>query len=487
MARTDTRKQTQPPPPTAIDDPPPEQAGPTAAPPTPPKRKAGPGRPGPLNPQQTRRTVFSKMEAISVEDWGTRAFIHLYRMEPFTDRLRSGNVVHIMKYAETIDEDRVMHDHGSGKYRAILTFRKPSAQQGDEIDRVEFEILNERFPPNIPEGEWVDDVRNKKWAWAKAAMDAKKAASVAAAAQPVPAAQSMVDSLRVFNEIQQSAEDRAESRRGGANDLLETLRVAKELLPPPPPPTDNTMLQSIVKLLEMQATNAQSEARELRAELREVRNAPKQDGSNGMGTVKELFTQAKELLPMIKEFFPGASEVVSVARGRAPEWWQGPLERLAEGAAPAIPLILQTLLTPRGPTPNGGPPFAPNAPMLPNPAQPQSAPTAGLPPNVVTFLETVVPGMMRHLENRWPGEELAESLYSIYGEYIQGVPWMQMKQQAGVDGILQLLQRSRFWSALQLQEPALREFLMSFIAWQVPADDDSNTIHAVDEPEVEVI
>jgi hypothetical protein len=120
------------------------------------KRQAGRPLGAKTGAAASNRTLFQRMEEIPADDWGSRATVHLYRLEPFTDRLRSGNVIHIMRYSEPIDEARVMADHGSGKYRAILNFRKQSGPKSDEVGRFEFEILNTMFPPNVPLGEWVD-------------------------------------------------------------------------------------------------------------------------------------------------------------------------------------------------------------------------------------------------------------------------------------------------------------------------------------------
>ena len=107
------------------------------------------------------------MAKVSKADWGARANIYLYRVEPMIDRTRSGENKFVNVYAEPVSEDRVMADYGSGRYKLILNFRKPGAETGDLIDSMYMDILNMKYPPKIPLGEWVDDPRNKKWAWAK--------------------------------------------------------------------------------------------------------------------------------------------------------------------------------------------------------------------------------------------------------------------------------------------------------------------------------
>src|SRR5262245_36224431 len=126
------------------------QAETTKVPDKPEKRKKGRPKEADRPFVPRARSFFERLNAIHKDDWGTRAYIHLYRLEPFTDRLRSGTVVFIMKYLEPIDETKILMDHGSGRYRALLNFRKPSEDKDGELDRAEFDLLNLKFPPKIP-------------------------------------------------------------------------------------------------------------------------------------------------------------------------------------------------------------------------------------------------------------------------------------------------------------------------------------------------
>ena len=156
---------------------------------------------------------FEGQKRIQSEDWGTRANVYLYRLEPITDRLKGGNsTVFVMKYDEPVDQDKILVDHGSGKYRAILTFRKPGENTGDQVDSAIFEMLNPNFPPKVPPGEWVNDSRNKKWAWA-----APMLPKTAAQQQQEQAQRPIDDTVEKFRLFRTAARRRAPDARRRSN------------------------------------------------------------------------------------------------------------------------------------------------------------------------------------------------------------------------------------------------------------------------------
>ena len=98
-------------------------------------------------------TFFARINSISKADWGSRACLKLYRLEPIIDRLRGSENKMVVKYEEPVDENRIMLDYGSGRYRLYLNFKMPGEHEGKELDSVEFDILNMQYPPKIPAGE----------------------------------------------------------------------------------------------------------------------------------------------------------------------------------------------------------------------------------------------------------------------------------------------------------------------------------------------
>src|ERR1039458_1891319 len=102
---------------------------------------ADPPQPAAIEPASDAKPIppklpsfYQTMNKVAKADWGPRATIYLYRVEPVIDRTRSGDLKYIMTYAEPINEDRIMADCGSGRYKLILNFRKPGADQGDTVD-----------------------------------------------------------------------------------------------------------------------------------------------------------------------------------------------------------------------------------------------------------------------------------------------------------------------------------------------------------------
>ena len=106
-------------------------------------------KPG-FDPEEAAKRFQSQMNSIEEADWGTRAQIYLYRTEPIIDRTRGGDKKYIMCYHEPINEDKVLIEHGSGKYKAMLAFRKQGDGKADELAAWYFSILNPKFPPKIP-------------------------------------------------------------------------------------------------------------------------------------------------------------------------------------------------------------------------------------------------------------------------------------------------------------------------------------------------
>jgi hypothetical protein len=478
MAKSSRRKHPAPPkeaetPSTDVQEPelyepPPPETAEAAEPAA--KRQAGRPLGAKTGAAASNRTLFQRMEEIPADDWGSRATVHLYRLEPFTDRLRSGNVIHIMRYSEPIDEARVMADHGSGKYRAILNFRKQSGPKSDEVGRFEFEILNTMFPPNVPLGEWVDDPRNKKWAWAKDMLEARAAAKLPPVQQQSRVGEAL-ETIRAVKELM--PEQQPQTQTNTSADTLATIKAVRELFPAPAPQTENAMLNTVVSLFTAQIAASQEEARELRKEVREMRQNPT-GKSDGISSFKEFVGAAKELLPAIKEVFPGAGEAVAGAvagRSRMGPWqemFQPTLTALAQGLAPVLPMVAQAMFTRQA---------APGM-MQPNPGAPANALPPGQAPQqqqranpLIAFLNSITPAMLNNLKKYAAGDEesdgemFAINLTDMFGQLTpEGIDWHEAAKQAGVVNIVSLYRQSPYWPAIGPMEPKFIEFLTQFLA-----------------------
>jgi hypothetical protein len=117
-------------------------------------------------------SFFDSLKALTEQDWKDLYTIYLYRCEPYTDRKITGNDNFIMKYTQPIDQQSVMEEYGSGKYLAVLNLFNPTTRHGKSAYSHYFRIMNMNYPPKLPLGEWINDGRNKDWAWAKPLLEA---------------------------------------------------------------------------------------------------------------------------------------------------------------------------------------------------------------------------------------------------------------------------------------------------------------------------
>lgn len=446
---------------------------------TEPKRP--PGRPragtGPAIP--SARNFFEKMADIKREDWGTRANLHLYRLEPYTDRLRSGTVVFIMKYAEPIDETRILMDHGSGRYRAMLTFRKPSTEKSDELDRHDFDLLNIKFPPKIPKGEWVDDPRNKKWEWARNFYENGDR-------PPVTPSQtdSVVETMRTLNEMRRDMREELTPPPAAAPpSVLDTIRAVKEILPQPAPATDNSVLNTVVTLMTKQIEASQEEVRELRKEMRERQNV-----TGGGFSVEKLVEGADKIMPLIERIWPAAKDAAEKVAGRAirsnMNGWQ-------EFLQPMMPEIIKMPvwgIIAQGMMMKGSQPQPAGMAQQMNPAQaalPPGQPQPATDPRseMVQFLDELWKPMNNHLAMLRPpnnedpnelGKEFAAWVYDGYSADTRYEPTLAAAKATGVPMIVGLYKGSPYWPIIAPIEVRFATFIEAMLKWEPPADEEED-------------
>jgi hypothetical protein len=127
-------------------------------------------------PAPSKIGFFQTLSAYTPAEWES-LMVYVYRTSPITDRRATGNpTTYVMKYGAPFDEDRLKLDVGSGGYQLRLNQSTPRGTS-KTIKTYICDIEDINFPPKVPEGEWIDDPRNKRWAWAR-----KKPEDVAAAA-----------------------------------------------------------------------------------------------------------------------------------------------------------------------------------------------------------------------------------------------------------------------------------------------------------------
>lgn len=439
----------------------------TERPPAPPV--AAPAKPEPPKIP----TFFETMGKIRKEDWGPRASVYLYRVEPWTDRLRTSDKKYIQSYDEPINEERILVDHGSGKYKAVLSFRKPnSGNSNTEIDSHYFDILNLKYPPKIPPGDWIDDPKNKKWAWARVPdAAAQQAASASGLGQ-------MLDAVKVINEIRTGVREEMEPAPAAvvAPVAVQPVAVdpwaaAEKILKMR---SDNPMVAILMQRMEAMDRSAE-EARKREFELqKELRQRSQQPQSNGMSTVKELINSFKELLPDIKQLIPGLGEnAAPAATGRgsrmnAWEFFQPAFTEIAKGIGPAIPFLAQAMMTPRT-QPDAQPALLAPGPALPNPPQQPAAPASIADQKLLNLARAIAPGVMKKLALDGPADELGAEFAVSVADMLTSDDFKAL--QAGSDKIVLLFKQSPYWAMIG-DEARFVAFVKGFCAWKPEAEEE---------------
>ncbi len=164
-------------------------------------QRRGRGRPRIGEPALPAEGFFDKLAHVA--NWEDSQ-VWIYRIEPITDRVGQGKAKFIRIWAEACDENKIMHTEGSGVYSLLWKQRPaPGAPLVPHEKYERLEIENADYPPRIEPGDWLEDPRNRRWAWARAHYDAavKKAQQAAA---PPPAILTVQDTIAlVRQELQQ--------------------------------------------------------------------------------------------------------------------------------------------------------------------------------------------------------------------------------------------------------------------------------------------
>ena len=416
------------------------------------KETAVPSSPGPSAPPHPKRdpdraaaTFWGNMKKIQSADWGTRANIYLYRVEPITDRLRGGDKKYVMCYAEPISEDKIMIDQGSGRYKAILTFKKPASETGDEVDSTYFDILNPKFPPKIPPGEWLDDPRNKKWAWAK------QYAEQPTIAAPVPSGMGdMVGALQVFNEIEKAASERAKTNQPPApavDPMVTAMGLTEKLLTIRADNPMVTMMNEQLTAMRAELSEQRKSNADLMLKLTERNNAPEPK--------TDTATMIKGFIEGLKSLRADAAEILPGAGGRSR---LGPWMEFFQPALPAVIDMLKPVAVA----------LARNTGQ-PNPAQPGQPqiqqPPVQQPDDFGSFLDRITSSMIHFLkEYAEPSGEFAAWLHDGFPEAPRAIEFI--KTHGGVPALIGYYRTTKYWATLAPMEAEFSKFLTEVIAWK---------------------
>jgi len=449
-----------------------EQAGPEAPPP-------------PEKPKKTPKnlTFFERLATITPKEWeGDRAKVKVYRLAPLINRLVSSDHKYITQYDTPITEDILKRDHGSGRYRLYLNYKKPG-QNEVEIDRVELDILDPKFPPNIPGNEWLDDPRNKSWAWARPANAPGGPAyqQNGQQQQPAPAADPLA-ALETLMTIQDRMEDRLRPAEQipaaqAAAAPVDPWAAAEKILNMR---ADNPMMAILQEQMKLNAAAAEAErqrnwqaqeaAREREHKLQLQLLEAKHHG-NGKSFMDQLLEMAaNDKLEPIKKVFGifngnGGGEVA----GRAARTTMLDVFRdLATGPAGAtlaqgVASMISNLAAPR-PAPGQQPQY----PTVLNPQQANGTipPVEGPEQRIQRIGATITRPLISHFLRGGEGQDFAQSMFDMNGDdYV-------FMRQLGAENILQRYRQfPEAWNYVQGEAPRFEEYIRAFCAWD-PNEDE---------------
>jgi hypothetical protein len=201
-----------------------------------PGKKPGPGRPPkPETVAAKARTealvgavaedgsFWEWVDAVEPDDWQW-LIIYAWRIEPVIDLAGGGKPISIDKFTTHFDLKTILEVHGSGEYRFDVSVIPKDGARQKRIRQFYVPILDQRYPPRIALGAWIDHPRNERWKWAKAALQ-EEAAN--AAAQPQQS-NGIVDTLELFTKLQEISGGKADSSMTAV--VLQMLQSNQEAL-----------------------------------------------------------------------------------------------------------------------------------------------------------------------------------------------------------------------------------------------------------------
>jgi len=113
--------------------------------------------------------IWTTLLNFTPEDWNCH-IVYLDRVAPRTDRKANGKPVHIQQYSTGFTREDVMKEHGSGAYQLHLNVIDQASGKSHRIAREIFTIINPKYPPVVPPGDWIEDKANENWKWGTSAV-----------------------------------------------------------------------------------------------------------------------------------------------------------------------------------------------------------------------------------------------------------------------------------------------------------------------------
>lgn len=432
-------------------------------------------------------------------DW-SRHIAYIYRLRPIHDRTGDGRPKYVTKFTEAFDENTLMLQHGSGKYRVDINFIPAVGDKRKAYTKV-LEIMNPDYPPNLPAGDWVDDPRNADWQWSKEKIMQN---GTATGANPENVANAVVKLMREMHPTQSAEEQKTlttqiitlveknQEQMRNLMDPTKQIETMKQLIALAHPAGNGE--SAVVTILTGLLNNMREDAKELRAEIRASREqAPKQQGFSFKelrelkSEMPELFgnngTQATSLLDLansaINSFAPSLGKIAEaltiavIAKQQQPRPAATTITHQPVREAPAAKTALErrrAAATEPAATTTPEPEPAPAAADGPNPPsegpQPQIAMTAEqqarvmqLAPKYGLLISQCVPFLVDHFK-ALDGNEFRDWFIPRKGFDT----WAAMRQEMSIDDLMSFAKfDAKLWEQLQPEEK-FREFLTDFFS-----------------------
>ena len=451
---------------------------------------------------------FARISAFPRADW-EKLLLYIYRLAPITDRRASGEPVnYIAKLSEPIDEDYILKEPnwgGSGKYRVRLN-RTNADGKNTPVDVVEFVVENQKYPPRVAPGEWVDDPRNRRWAWAKTYYDGKEPPPAVAPA-PAPAGPTITELIKGVKELKElskeaapppppPAPDPAEQFAKNVDSVAKIVEMAK---PPAPAAPDNTL----EKFLLTELTAERAANRDLMGKLLDRANAPAP--APPADPLRDLAMKMLEKrLEKMDEKPDSESEAARVSR------MNGTQELIVELTKAVSPVLEKAmgLFTVMAAAKQAPPATRPRPPATvdvaatgtqeqaqpqqqtqeeqPQPEQPAQPTMEQAQQQILNFvLGSATPTLQQYLETG-TGDEFAawfcDSAFSLPGvpppfNRIGGVDALKFAKQTGKTAIVEAYKKSQYWQQIapnsEAEEKFIR-FLDAFLAYDPEAESEGD-------------
>lgn len=504
-----------------LDAPPP--FGEPREPGEPRKNKPGAGRPEGSTKEavekereQDPRSFDERIKALTDAEW-EKHIVYIWRTDPWYDNTNGGqDKKYIGRSTQPVTEETLKQEYGSGCYKVQLN-RYTSPRNDKPIAFTRYEVLDIKYPPALPPGDWLNHPKNKKWQtwkplieqrWAEeiarqtktpAAVASSDAAALGELTKLIaklieektgrPAQSSEAEKLTgtlVTWALAQTADSRkAEREENSPSKLAELVKAVKELVQPGEAkgsidPVLQMVLTGLRDDLKAARDDAKSEREANRILLNKIMDSKKEE-ANPLGqldTFTNIFTRMTELANRggPRDWKDVVAEAASEVLPKALDLTQGYLtqkalnERMVAGRQPAP--APRTAAATAAPAPN--PPAPASAPAATPAAAPQS--TAAPDPNPVVMdvnersqLINIALLAAQALNLTLKGDEFAEKICDRYG----GVAYDDFVAAFDRTQLLDKLKAvPEAWQLLAEHEPRLPDFIASFYAFADELPDD---------------